>query len=248
MDALSAVLRQLNFRAAGFRRLTLGAPWALAFDQAGRIAFGGSGEATTILCGAFAFDKTEHPALAGLPRFVHVAGSGGKPALRLGGYVETLLSEAEDEGPGSAVVLARLSAALVVRALRHGLGDHAVAKAPAALHDGSAQPWTLAALARQSGLSRAAFAGRFRAGVGETPMRYLHLRRMRQAAEHLREGRLALAKVAEAAGYRSETAFLAAFRRHSGLPPGEFRRRNASAERNPAADAAGPVPSRPAGR
>src|SRR3712207_9116746 len=89
--------------------------------------------------------------------------------------------------------MARLSDALVTRALRYhletadepgwlrGLRDPHVSRALAALHADLAAPWTVASLARAAGLSRAAFAARFTRPVGRPPMDYLFSRRMRKA-------------------------------------------------------------------
>jgi AraC-like DNA-binding protein len=298
VDVLSALMRELHFAAAGYRRLELSAPWAISFDQAGlrgihiiaegqcEIAFGngqsqrleagdliiapraephvmrsmdarklkptrstklaersagrmvveGVGERTVIVCGAFVFKEGDHPALAGLPQMIHVTGSEGRAPRWLSGYVDTLMTEALDPGPGSDVVLARLSAALVTRALRHGLvniqesgwlkglSDRGIARALAAIHDACDRRWTIESLARKAGQSRAAFAQRFHALVGEPPMQYLFRRRMREASTLLRGGRASLAKVAHTVGYRSEPAFSVAFKRYAGSSPGEFRR------------------------
>jgi hypothetical protein len=43
----------------------------------GRVKSGGKGEKAIVLCGAFAFSEASHPALSGLPRFVHIRGEGG---------------------------------------------------------------------------------------------------------------------------------------------------------------------------
>ena len=233
MDVVGAVMRELHLSAAGYRRLELGAPWAVSFSQAGlrgihivlkgrcevafdhgpaqqleqgdliiapradahvlrsrgatrtpvvpaaaladatvrgRIRAGGDGERTVIVCGAFAFEEADHPALAGLPRIVRVPGARGRLPRWLRGYVDALMAEALDEGPGSAVVMARLSAAIVTRALRHdiasasepgwvrGLSDPFIAKALGVMHDDCAHPWTVQTVARNVGLSRAVFA------------------------------------------------------------------------------------------
>jgi AraC-like DNA-binding protein len=299
MDVVAAVMRDLHLSAAGYRRLELGAPWAISFSQAGlrgihivvkgccevvfdggpaqpleqgdliiapradahilrsvgatdtpvapaaalagetvggRIRIGGDGEKTIIVCGAFAFEQASHPSLAGLPRIVHVRGSRGHPPRWLRGYIDALMAEAQDEGPGSDVVMARLSAAIVTRALREdikcasdpgwvrGLNDPFIAKALGVIHDACAHPWTVETLARNVGLSRAVFAARFCALVGEPPMRYLFLQRMQQAQRMLREGRTGLGQIADAVGYQSEAAFCAAFKRHAGVSPGQFRK------------------------
>jgi AraC-like DNA-binding protein len=204
-------------------------------SRGGNIVLGGGGERTVIICGAFVFSESDHPALAGLPRMVHVAGTDERASRWLKGYVDTLTTEALEPGPGSEVVLARLSAALITRALRHGvenmqetgwlkgLGDPGVAQALAAIHDTCGEPWTVEALARKAGQSRAAFAERFHALVGEPPMQYLFRRRMREASKLLRNNQASLAQIAQAVGYRSEAAFSTAFKRYAGAPPGEYR-------------------------
>ena len=153
----------------------------------------------------------------------------------LKGYVETLTIEALEPGPGSDVVLARLSAALITRVLRHGmenmqetgwlkgLSDPGVARALAAIHDACKENWSVESLARKAGQSRAAFADRFHTLVGEPPMQYLFRRRMREASKLLRNGQASLAQIAQAVGYRSEAAFSTAFKRYSGSSPGEYR-------------------------
>jgi len=301
LDVLSTVLREMRFEAAGYRRLELGAPWALSFHQKGlrgihivmqgrcEIAFdggparvveagdlivapradphvlrsqgkhvpaispselvqsseghirhGGTGEATVIVCGAFVFHEADHPALAALPRIIHMPGNMGQAPKWLAGYVDALTSEAFEGGPGSAVVLARLSEALIARALRFhldkidepgwlkGLGDPQIAKALAAMHDQLEQAWTLVSLARVAGLSRAAFAARFAAKVGEAPMRYLLRNRMRRAMTLLKDEHATLARVAHSVGYGSEAALSAAFKRHTGHAPGAYRRSQAA--------------------
>ena len=202
----------------------------------GRVRLGGDGEKTIVLCGAFAFGEAGHPALAGLPRIVHVRGTKGRPPRWLRGYIDALMTEAQDVGPGSDVVMARLSAAIVTRAIRddircasdsgwlRGLSDPSIAKALGAMHDDRAKPWTVATMARNVGLSRAVFAARFNELVGEPPMHYLYLLRMQRAGQMLREGKAGLGEIADAVGYQSEAALSAAFKRHAGMSPGGFKK------------------------
>ena len=75
-----------------------------------------------------------------------------------------------------------------------------------------------------AGLSRAAFARRFAALVGQPPLTYLTWWRMTLAARLLRSGDAPLATVARKVGYTSEFAFANAFKREYGLAPGGFRR------------------------
>ncbi|MGO4748136.1 helix-turn-helix transcriptional regulator, partial [Streptomyces sp. 2MCAF27] len=104
------------------------------------------------------------------------------------------------------------------------LRDTAVAPALAAIHQMPATQWTVESLAARSGLSRAAFARRFNALVGEPPMAYLTRWRMTTAAQLLQESDAPLTTVAARAGYGSEFAFAKAFKREFGLAPGLYRR------------------------
>lgn len=196
------------------------------------------GEETLIVCGAFLFHAADHHALECLPRVLHVPGEGGRAAPWVAALTEALATEAKEMGAGSDVVMARLSDALVARALRvhaqtalepgwlRGLSDPGLARALSAMHEDLRRPWTLASLARTAGSSRAAFSARFSALVGEPAMQYLLGRRMRHAMTLLADERISLAQVAESVGYGSEAAFSAAFKRHTGVPPGTYRRRS----------------------
>ena len=202
----------------------------------GRIRVGGTGERAVIVCGAFVFHETEHPALDALPRVIHVPAAAGRTYLWIRPYVEALMSEAHDIGPGSEVVLARLSSALVAKALRFyarqaehqgwlkGLQDRHVARALAAMHNALGRRWTLESLARTAGLSRATFAARFADTVGDTPMRYLLRCRMHRAMRLLKERDATLAEIAALIGYGSEAALSTAFRRYAGVSPSVYKR------------------------
>jgi AraC-like DNA-binding protein len=201
-----------------------------------RLRAGGAGEETVVVCGAFMVGEPEHPALRGLPRTIHVSGENGPTAPWLTSFIDVLGAEAFNSGPGTDLVMARLSDALLARALRHvsdtldqpgwlsALRDPYVAAALEAMHSDLARPWTVADLARLMGLSRAAFAGRFTDHVGEPVIRYLLALRMQRARTLLRDPRATIASVAAQVGYRSDVAFAAAFIRETGSAPGAYRR------------------------
>ncbi|MDG4863395.1 helix-turn-helix transcriptional regulator, partial [Streptomyces sp. T-3] len=88
-----------------------------------------------------------------------------------------------------------------------------------------ARPWTVEDLGARAGLSRAAFARRFTALVGQPPLAYLTWWRMTTAGRLLREADAPLRTVAEQAGYTSEFAFAKAFKREYGMAPGQYRKR-----------------------
>jgi AraC-like DNA-binding protein len=201
-----------------------------------RLRAGGPTVDTVVVCGAFVVHEPDHPSLRGLPRILRVPGDAGRPAPWLAPLIEALSAEAFDGGPGSDLVMARLSDALLIRALRHhsetvsrpgwlaGLRDPYVAGALAALHADPARPWTVATLAGAAGLSRAAFAARFTDRVGEPAMRYLLSLRMQRARTLLRDEKSTVAAVAAQVGYQSDVAFAAAFKRKLGVSPGAYRR------------------------
>jgi AraC-like DNA-binding protein len=85
--------------------------------------------------------------------------------------------------------------------------------------------WTVASLAKAVGLSRAAFARRFSAALGASPIAHLTGLRLSRAARALSSGEAGVAEVAADVGYDSEFAFSRAFKRFHGVPPATFRRR-----------------------
>jgi AraC-like DNA-binding protein len=102
--------------------------------------------------------------------------------------------------------------------------DPYVERALAAMKADPARRWTVSALARVAGLSRAPFARRFRRALGVPPLRWLTEHRLAAARRRLVETDLALAAIAAEIGYESEFAFAKAFKRRFGVAPGRFRR------------------------
>jgi transcriptional regulator GlxA family with amidase domain len=101
--------------------------------------------------------------------------------------------------------------------------DAPIARALEAMRANPSRRWTVAELAALAGLSRAAFARRFRRATGVTPLRHLTDLRMRFAAEALTTNADKLAAIAALVGYTSEFAFAKAFKRAFGISPGSFR-------------------------
>jgi AraC-like DNA-binding protein len=97
------------------------------------------------------------------------------------------------------------------------------------MHCDPARSWTVATLAVEAGQSRAPFARRFTALVGQPPLSYLTWWRMTIATRLLRESDAPLNAIAGRVGYASEFAFARAFRRHHGAAPGRYRRGEAAA-------------------
>ncbi|WP_406447248.1 AraC family transcriptional regulator [Streptomyces sp. NBC_00876] len=199
---------------------------------------------TELLCGAYKLNRARaHPLLSHLPDAVHLpARVGAHPALR--SAVDLLGSELRSPLPGSDAVVPALLDTLLLYILRAwwldeqtsagpegrpagwsaALADPAVSAALAAVHEDPARAWTVEELGALGGLSRAAFARRFTALVGEPPLAYLTWWRMTTAGRLLRSGDAPLRSVAQQSGYTSEFAFAKAFKREYGMAPGRYRR------------------------
>ncbi|MER7676653.1 AraC family transcriptional regulator [Streptomyces sp. NPDC096934] len=152
-----------------------------------------------------------------------------------------LAAEMGRDEPGQEVVLDRLLDLLTISALRawfsrpraaapawyRALADPVVGRALRLLQDDPAHPWTVAALAARTGVSRAALARRFTGLVGEPPMTYLTGWRLALAADRLRETDDTLESIARRVGYGSAFALSTAFKRVYGISPREHRGRAA---------------------
>ncbi|MEU8034135.1 AraC family transcriptional regulator [Streptomyces sp. NPDC049099] len=189
--------------------------------------------ATIMLRGAYDVSGDIGDRLLGmLPRLAVVpAGPATRAALDL------LATEATRDEPGQDAVLARLLDLLLVLALRawcagaetapawyQALADPVIGEALRLLHEDPARRWTVADLAARVGISRAAFAARFTALVGEPPLTYLTGWRMTLAADLLRDAETTVAAVAREVGYEDPFAFSVAFKRTRGVSPSLWRR------------------------
>jgi AraC-like DNA-binding protein len=94
------------------------------------------------------------------------------------------------------------------------------------MHEQSAHPWTLEALAKHAGLSRTALAERFRDAMGDSPLNHLRTLRMQRAMRLLAETDLKLDVVSAEVGYQDAFSFSKVFKRTVGQSPKAFRQRN----------------------
>ncbi|MEV1004638.1 AraC family transcriptional regulator [Nonomuraea sp. NPDC050202] len=152
--------------------------------------------------------------------------------------LDLLAAEIGREEPGQQVILDRLLDLLLVRALRswfarpgveappgyRALADPRIGQALRLMHEHPARPWTVAVLGAEVGMSRAVFARRFAALVGQPPLVYLTEWRMTIAADLLRAPGSTVAAVARRVGYADGFAFSNAFKRVRGMPPSDLIR------------------------
>lgn len=210
------------------------------FTGRGLLSYGSEdGGTTRMVCGHLEFDESAgHPFLRQLPSRILIRQPDGTSSSRLEETCRLIAQEVRDGRPGSDAVLNRLSEVMFIQAVRawadareHERGLMAALVCPnlsrgmAAIHERPEQAWTLAALARETGLSRTLFAERFHRQVGMTPMQYLTFWRMQRARALLAAGQLTLDATAGRVGYESTAAFCRVFKKHTGENPGAFRRR-----------------------
>ncbi|MDT9686863.1 AraC family transcriptional regulator [Streptomyces sp. P9(2023)] len=201
---------------------------------------GSDGPSTTLLCGAYRLDPARtHPLLRSLPELIHLPARGDRRP-ELDAAVDLLAREVRTPRLGTDAAVPALLDLLLLYVLRTwfageaargstqgwsaALNDGPVTAALHALHRDPAAPWTVAGLAAEAGLSRAPFARRFTALVGQPPLGYLTWWRMTTAARLLQTGDDPLRTIAAQVGYASEFAFAHAFKRAHGTSPGAYRR------------------------
>lgn len=180
-----------------------------------------------------------------MPPIVHIRRQSEQAALRWS--VERMMEEMREGRPGGVLVAQHLAHMMLVQALRiHldaaagggaswfvALADRQIGAAIKAMHADPARRWTLQELAGHAGMSRSAFALRFREAAGETPMEYLSRWRMLLAADRLENSGDPVAVIANALGYESESAFGTAFKRIMGCSPRQLGRQPASGRSGP---------------
>ena len=137
---------------------------------------------------------------------------------------------------GGDLIALKMSEAIFAQALRSyieeakqvddalsGFADPHLARALTAFHRAPAAEWSVAALAREAGLSRTGFAQSFSQKLGITPMHYVTSWRMQIAREALTTRGLSVAEAAGLSGYASESAFSRVFKKETGLSPAAYR-------------------------
>jgi AraC-like DNA-binding protein len=203
------------------------------------IHYGGGGVATTIISGWFRFDQTSVKPLKRLiPELILIKADQAQ-TLALHATLQLLASEMAEPAPGAEVMVNRLADILFIQCVRahiasssetcksgwlRAIFDPKIGAALKAMHERIENPWTVETLAAAAGMSRSAFALRFKELLGETPLEYLTNWRMYKATGLLQGNDRKLLEVAKSVGYDSDAAFSKAFKRVLGAAPREYRR------------------------
>jgi len=182
--------------------------------------------------------------LAMLPPIVHLRQEADQATLLWS--VQRMIQELHEQRPGSALMAEHLAHMMLILALRmhmeegakatgtqagvgwlFALADRQMGAALSAMHAEPAQRWTLQALAQHAGMSRSAFALRFKTMVGSSAMEYLTRWRMMLAGDKLLNTTAPISAIAPSLGYESESAFSTAFKRVMGCSPRDYVRTTA---------------------
>jgi AraC family transcriptional regulator, alkane utilization regulator len=205
--------------------------------QDGTLRHGSGDPLALLLCGFCRFDEAiAHPLLASLPALMVLRrrALGALPADTAA--LDLLALEADLDAQGANGILARLLEVIFMQAVRRmppagylaALADPQLARALAAIHQQPESAWTITALARRAGMSRARFALRFTAVVGATPIGYLTTWRLMKARALLATSTLDMAEIASRCGYASVPSFTRRFKQAVGIGPGAYRRSSRS--------------------
>ena len=193
-----------------------------------------------LVCGSIGMAPAQtHPLFALLPMVLQT--TIGAEDFTFWRLVDAMICEATSEHGADPLMSDRLCEAMLTRLLRQYLKtspeleqlvtawrDPCVSRALTALHADPALAWSMSKLAELGGLSRSAFAARFQELVGLPPMTYLTRWRMHLAKQLLQEPGARIYAVARRVGYHSDTAFMRAFKQHTGQSPSAFRRAEAT--------------------
>ena len=197
-----------------------------------------AGEARTLLlCGYCDFrQETATPLLDVFPSLTIVREEEFLKHPWLKSTLDQLSAEYMSQQPGAELVVNKLTEVVLVELIRINFGrgeqsrfvlalsDKRIAKALQHLHISPHMAWTLEKMAGEIGMSRAAFAKRFKELVGQPMFEYLTKLRVQRAKELLQETKLALYEVSSRVGYESDLAFTKTFKKHTGLTPTRYRK------------------------
>jgi AraC-like DNA-binding protein len=200
---------------------------------------GGGARCARFICGFLACEpRLSRSFLDGTPPLLVVNVREDAAGQWLENSLKFSVAEAVRNRPGAEGVLAKLSEVVFAETLRHyirglpdnvtgwlaGTRDPDVSRALTILHRRYAEPWTVAALAREVGVSRTVLAERFHHFLDVPPMAYLMRWRLRLGARALATSSRSVGEIAADVGYESEAAFNRAFKREYGLPPVRYRK------------------------
>lgn len=175
--------------------------------------------------------------LSAIPPLFHAC-AGDSAGARLHELVQCIFAELVASRQGSEFAVRHYGQLLLLELIR-GLAedpelpagwltvltDESLRPAVTLMHESPHHGWQLEDLAKAASMSRTTFAERFRRTAGVPPLMYLHDWRMLIAQRALRSTDTPVKVLARDVGYRSESSFSTAFKRHVGESPRSYRLR-----------------------
>jgi transcriptional regulator GlxA family with amidase domain len=198
------------------------------------VCYGGGGAPTTIIAGLIHFGAASLKSITQLLPELVLIRSEQASNIGLDTIFQLLTTEMTGQQPAYGLVSTRLAEVLFIQALRaqisnsvptsnpgwlRAIFDPKIGAAMRQFHDAVEQPWTVKSLASAAGMSRSAFALRFKQLLGQSPLEYVTQWRMQKAIQLLGDANRKLADIAQQIGYDSDAAFNKAFKRVIGNTP-----------------------------
>ncbi len=193
---------------------------------------------TNLICGHFQFNENfQHPLIRQLPELLLVRESQALDFSWFTSALKLLTVETQGNNLGQAAIIRHLTEIVFILLIRvwaksselpegflRAIRDRRIGLSLTAFHNRPGDKWSVAKLADCAGMSRTAYAERFKTLSGISPMRYVTDWRMQCAGQLLRESRLSMELIAEQVGYQSVPAFARIFKLQKGIGPGAYRR------------------------
>ncbi len=193
---------------------------------------------TQMVCGHFSFrSMAGHPILNALPDHILITNAMRLSEPWLDELLRMMSRRVFSDALGSETAVKRLSEIVFAEVVRAGVGQDAalatvlsglrdpqIGKSLELIHAAPEKPWSVASLAAEVGMSRSAFADRFKDLVGLAPVGYLADWRLQKALSLLDDTQKSVQRVASETGYLSSAAFSRAFSTKFGVSPSDYRR------------------------
>ena len=194
-------------------------------------------EATLLLCGDCSFKHDRLSPLSDMFEQVTIVRAdeiNKHPWLK--STFSQLSAEYMSQNIGNEIIVNKLTEVVLVELIRinfgrhqehsflHALRDKRIKKSLEFMHSSPEKAWTIDSLASAVGMSRAAFAKKFNALVGQPVFGYLSNLRIQKAKEMIVSSSQFIDDIALAVGYESERAFSKTFSKYVGMTPKQFRK------------------------
>jgi len=202
--------------------------------RGGIVSWQGGGACLGLIA-SFTFAAEHANILLGLlPPLVHIRSHAERAVMQW--YMERMIVVLRNPQPGGVLLGEYLSQMMLIELLRlhvtqqcpervgwlFALSDQPLSAALAAMHERPGYRWTLHELAGRAGMSRSAFALRFKKKVGVSVIDYLTRWRMLLAGDRLTNSDDSVSAIALSLGYESDSAFSFAFKREMGCSPRQY--------------------------